>query len=98
MDLAETSTDWNKIAGIANIIIALGTIVLAFVAIFGRTFSRWYRRPKLKSLLIQIPLNVAKRIFLTIVAIKSQIAIISGFGWIIMVIFQQRTLKFSLQN
>jgi len=48
MDLAAIFTDLNKITGIANIIIAAGTIILAFVAIFGRTFSRWYRRPKLK--------------------------------------------------
>jgi hypothetical protein len=55
MDLAATSADWNKILGIANIIIAGGTIVLAFVAIFGRAFSRWYRRPKLEIIVDSSP-------------------------------------------
>ena len=48
MDLASIFTDLSRITAIANIVIAAGTIILAFVAIFGRTFSRWFRRPKLK--------------------------------------------------
>jgi hypothetical protein len=47
--------DWNKIAPIANIIVAIGTIILALVAIFGRSIGRWLRRPKLKIKVISEP-------------------------------------------
>jgi hypothetical protein len=40
-----TTTNWDQIAMIANVIIAIVTVILATVAIFGKSIGRWLRRP-----------------------------------------------------
>lgn len=55
MSPPEKPPDWNQIVAGANIVIAIGTIILATVAIFGRSISRYLRRPILKALVKPYP-------------------------------------------
>jgi hypothetical protein len=48
MGQPEDIFDLSKWSQIANIIIAAGTVILALVAIFGRSVYRWIQRPRLQ--------------------------------------------------
>ncbi len=48
MDQPENIFNLMKLSEISNIIIAAGTLILALVAIFGRSIRRWIQRPKLE--------------------------------------------------
>ncbi len=48
MTSPENPVDWIQVMAIGTLVVAAGTIVLAVVAIFGNSISRWLRRPKLK--------------------------------------------------
>jgi len=56
-------TDWNQVTAVGNIIIAIGTVILAIVAIFGRSISRFLRRPRLRPAIISGPPYCHKTFF-----------------------------------